>query len=719
MWDSFQTENRRTRSLWRDSDASVKDAFVFRCIRFCADCCCPPWLRSESATILIVLTIVGVLSSIQAFTIQICGKGFATSRNLAAQSVSTAWAPVVQTCVAVVYVVVCLFLVRQFAKPAAGSGLSEMRAVLNGIRLPGFLHASTLVVKAVGCSLATGGAGLFVGFLGPFVHVCVILCSNVLSICPWFWKLPRSEKLRKELLTAACASGVSSVYNCPLGGVVFSIESTSNFFLISNLWKSLYASTIGMVLSYFLRIQFPGVLPEIRSDFDENSYRTEELWCFCVVGLICGMVSIAVIKLYVLTFKFFARFGNSIYILVVITTIFSSFVWFIFPLTRYRDISSVVNKLLSPQDPDMGEFDVLPGLLLLSFMLLIIQSLCMACPVPSGLFLPELCLGAVIGRCVGHVVQDFIYAQANPAAYAAICGTALIIGVTSSLSTSIIICEAMGDINLSAPMLIAGIIARGLRTLFTESFYDCQVGLKHIPTIDPNNASDVVLAKDLMIPFESMTKLTLESTLGELWDILSDEGRILYSYPVISSPEDRVLCGVAKRYDLLQSATAGRCCATADDLKNDQGAPGLPDQWRGQRVRFRGLESGDAALEVFPDEPRNASLSASEESEKGSPPPSPSVDGPISDTHSSDSVFIEYSILDNPSSEVSPPAVWISDPPVLLSARASSEIVWEIFSMADVDHAYVTDFGRLCGIITRRSLLTQGFKIRQSLSGLG
>lgn len=85
----------------------------------------------------------------------------------------------------------------------------------------------------------------------------------------------RFPSLRRQILDAACAVGVSSTFAAPVGGVLFSIEvwcrpesaphptywfiknktqkihtqATTNYFELSNLWKSFMAAVGGFAVT--------------------------------------------------------------------------------------------------------------------------------------------------------------------------------------------------------------------------------------------------------------------------------------------------------------------------------------------------------------------------------------------------------------------------------------------------------------------------------------
>lgn len=73
-----------------------------------------------------------------------------------------------------------LLLTAHFAPAAAGSGIPEVKAYLNGINVPGIFLWQTLLVKLLGSVGAVAG-GLAVGKEGPFVHagacIAALLCQ--------------------------------------------------------------------------------------------------------------------------------------------------------------------------------------------------------------------------------------------------------------------------------------------------------------------------------------------------------------------------------------------------------------------------------------------------------------------------------------------------------------------------------------------------------------
>lgn len=82
-------------------------------------------------------------------------------------------------------------------------------------------------------------SGMSLGKEGPFVHIAGCI-ANFLP----YQSIQENKTLRHQFLTAAIAVGVTCTFGAPIGGVLFSIEVSTNSFTVSNLWKSFFASTV-------------------------------------------------------------------------------------------------------------------------------------------------------------------------------------------------------------------------------------------------------------------------------------------------------------------------------------------------------------------------------------------------------------------------------------------------------------------------------------------
>jgi chloride channel 2 len=124
------------------------------------------------------------------------------------------------------------------SKDAEGSGIPEMKSILAGVNIYRYLSFQTLIGKIIGLTAALS-AGLSIGKEGPFVHLAGGV-TNKLCKLPCFKDIQNNHSLKKQMLAAAVAAGVTATFGAPIGGVLFSIEVTSTYYFVSNLWKGFF-----------------------------------------------------------------------------------------------------------------------------------------------------------------------------------------------------------------------------------------------------------------------------------------------------------------------------------------------------------------------------------------------------------------------------------------------------------------------------------------------
>ena len=115
-----------------------------------------------------------------------------------------------------------------------------MRSILGGFTLPGYLSGRALIAKGFGLICALG-SGLSIGKEGPFVHLSCIIATQLLKL-DIFRQIKRSTDLTHHVLSAACAAGVTATFGAPIGGVLFSIEVTTTYYMTTNYWRAFFCS---------------------------------------------------------------------------------------------------------------------------------------------------------------------------------------------------------------------------------------------------------------------------------------------------------------------------------------------------------------------------------------------------------------------------------------------------------------------------------------------
>jgi len=207
--------------------------------------------------------------------------------------------------VALVALSSCLIL---FIEPvAAGSGIPEVKAYLQGVRLPRILRVTTLICKSVGVTLSVSG-GLVVGKEGPMIHAGAIVAAGIsqgssksCSIRSMFLKRFRNDHDKRDFVSAGAAAGVAAAFGAPIGGVLFAMEEAATHWSQPLTWRTFccaLASTFTLNLlqsavgnNVFGELAHPGLITF--GSFlcaNKHLYQLREFPVFVLIGLICGLL---------------------------------------------------------------------------------------------------------------------------------------------------------------------------------------------------------------------------------------------------------------------------------------------------------------------------------------------------------------------------------------------------------------------------------------------
>ena len=183
------------------------------------------------------------------------------------------------------------YLVKSFAPYAAGSGISEIKCIIAGFVMKGFLGFWTLLIKSIGLPLAIA-SGLSVGKEGPSVHYAVCT-GNVIS--RFFDKYRRNAAKTREILSACAAAGVGVAFGSPLGGVLFSLEEMSNYFPLKTMWRSYFCALVATAVLAGMNPFRTGQLVMFQVRYD-RSWHFFEVIFYIIIGIFGGLYGAFVIK---------------------------------------------------------------------------------------------------------------------------------------------------------------------------------------------------------------------------------------------------------------------------------------------------------------------------------------------------------------------------------------------------------------------------------------
>jgi H+/Cl- antiporter ClcA len=191
---------------------------------------------------------------------------------------------------AIVFCMGAILVVKYVGPQAAGSGIEQVRSIMTGYPIPGYFEINTLFAKVVGL-IFVQASGLTIGKEGPFVHISCSLAHLLLGLS-FFREIKRSRQLTKQVISAACATGVSSTFGAPVGGVLFAIEVTSNVLHTADYWKAFFTAVVGEML--FRELSYFGTARESQvalfpTTFNMQAYTLSEIPFFFILSFICGL----------------------------------------------------------------------------------------------------------------------------------------------------------------------------------------------------------------------------------------------------------------------------------------------------------------------------------------------------------------------------------------------------------------------------------------------
>lgn len=416
-----------------------------------------------------------------------------------------------------------------------GSGIAEMKAVLSGIKLKKFFTFTTLFTK-VGALILSIGGGLSIGKEGPLVHSAGIIAHNI-TLVTGFKHINRNLTLRNQFLAAATAAGIASVFGCPIGAVLFSIEVTATYYIVSNMWRAAFC-TIWCTIGYQL-LQTSGINDGILNTNFRIISITPELFYFALLGIGAGLIGAAFImiskKLIQLRFTraYPMLHGRFRYILLI--SFICSSATFMMPYLEQTD-RTVINNMFKTEDPTQsGWSETNFGMSLLIYFLVKFSITCLSVStqVPAGVIFPLLTCGAVYGRLIGYIIEQSIGTE-YAGVYAAVGAAALVSAATHSVSVAIIVFEITGQIHYLIPMIIAVFISFGVSSSFTVSYYDCMLEIKKLPYLPSLKSTDLYsyVAKDLLD--QDFPCVKSNSTLRALTNAVLDGISTMTKIPVIN-----------------------------------------------------------------------------------------------------------------------------------------------------------------------------------------
>ncbi|KAB5558291.1 chloride channel [Coniochaeta sp. 2T2.1] len=487
---------------------------------------------------------------------------------------------------------------------AAGSGVAEVRVILSGFVLHGFLGLRTLVIKSLGLILSVG-SGLSLGKEGPYVHIATCV-GNV--ACRLFKKYDGNDAKRREVLSAAAAAGVAVAFGAPLGGVLFGLEEVAYFFPAKTLFRTFFCCITAALTLKFLNPYGTHkiVLFQVHYNFDWEYF---ELGTFMLVGVLGGAAGALFIKAsrhWAKKFRGIQLIKTSPILEVVLVALVTALTSYWNVLTKLP-VAKLLYNIAAPCDARDNNLDNLgicpssieeiPPILwrLLSAFLVkgLLTIVTFGIKVPAGIYVPSMVVGGLMGRIIGHLVQWLVMATPSwrvwgtcplvadgtciqPGIYALIAAGSTMCGVTRlSVTLAVILFELTGSLDYVLPFSLAILVAKwtadaieplSIYDLLTEMNSYPFLNNKHKPIFTGDLADIVPRVRRERIIDISTSPLVPATSLRTKLELLHQAGELDGGLPII---RDDILVGLIPAPDLeyaldnLENESSDLCLMTS------------------------------------------------------------------------------------------------------------------------------------------------------------
>ena len=388
----------------------------------------------------------------------------------------------------------------------------------------------------------TVGFGGSVGLLGPAVASGAAISSNVSVL------FHINNKTRTLLIGCAAASAIAAVFKSPIAGIVFAVEVFSLDLTLISLLPLLLASVSSIVTSYF----FLGSDVLFRFEVKEQ-LMLSRIPFYVLLGVGTAFASIYFSKMYFAIIKFFERFENPLYRLLIGGLGIGVLLYFIPPL--YGEGFSFINKLLhdqhleaigtTPFDAYLHNIWVVIALLIgITVFKAVAMTATFAAGGAGGIFIPTMVMGSALGNVVAKVINNlglgFHVSEAN---FTLLGMAGLIAGVIHAPLTAIfLIAEITSGYELFVPLMITAAISFLIsKNILTHNIYTRELAEKGaLLTHDKDESVLTLMNLDKVIETNFISVQPEHSLEYLLHEAVAKSSRNIF--PVVN--EDEALLGI-------------------------------------------------------------------------------------------------------------------------------------------------------------------------------
>ncbi|KAA8901445.1 voltage gated chloride channel [Sphaerosporella brunnea] len=570
-------------------------------------------------------------------------------------------------------------LVKSFAPYAAGSGISEIKCIIAGFVMKGFLGWWTLFIKSIGLPLAIA-SGLSVGKEGPSVHYAVCT-GNVISRL--FDKYKRNASKMREIMSACAAAGVGVAFGSPIGGVLFSLEEMSSNFPLKTMWRSYFCALVATAVLATMNPFRTGQLVMFQVSYDRDWHFFEVVF-FIILGVFGGLYGEFVIQ-WNLRAQAFRKHYLTKYAVAEATFLAGATAVICYWNTFLRIDMTESMEILFKECEGGHDFNGLCqrghrwsmvfSLTIATIIRIFLVIISYGCKVPAGIFVPSMAIGASFGRTVGILVQALhetmpdarFFSSCKPDVPCITPGTYAFLGAAAALSgimhitvsVVVIMFELTGALTYILPTMIVVGVTKAVSDRFGKGgIADRMIWFNGFPFLD--NKEDHSFGVPVsQVMNEELTVLPASGTTVEEIEQILDTTKY-QGFPIVQDRSSQLILGYINRTELKYGV---------DRAKRERSIP--PN-----------------ARCFFTPPPRQGGLT----------PISATVPVSGSSFPSGGGLSVDF-------------ARFIDPTPLTVHPRLPLETVMEIFKKVGPRVVLVEHRGKLRGIVTRKDVLRFQFKV--------
>ncbi|KAF4671000.1 hypothetical protein FOZ61_006818 [Perkinsus olseni] len=468
---------------------------------------------------------------------------------------------------------------------AGGSGIPDVKSYLNGVILPRLLKFRACALRVLG-QIVVVGVGFYAGSEGPMAHLGAIVGAAVAQMhVRNFFQLRAmlpfsSHRIKYEFISIGTAMGVAAAFQAPLGGILFSLEEASTYWRAETTWRAFFgciiASFTAKHLSALVNCPDPFDCYTVRAYLqalpEERSFRVWEIFVCALIGIFFGLLG----ALFCAGVKFIQSRRRAWFhlfsmgqdrrrawrvvevIIVIVMTIFLSFglSWAFFNDCKAARPDAIVTDegiagamcdegqnggsvnplaalLVSSRDdairflfsPYMGATEYSAGVLILAAVVIFVLTLLTyGLAIPMGLFIPNIMIGACIGRLIGIWMHPI---GGSVSSYAVVGAAGMLAGFSRmTISLTAIVVEITGDLPQLPYIMITVIVAKQVADLFTKGAYDLVLEIRQVPYLEELDAHHEYAMRGKSITYRMshapLVGFSPVETFGRIHDVLTN-----------------------------------------------------------------------------------------------------------------------------------------------------------------------------------------------------